>query len=98
MSLTPRACGLWAPRAEPFLEGMRGRVEKIVKRTERSRKGIEYEVLVRDAGYDEKERQVWACFVLFKGHEESPTPTALQAAREQDAVVSFIWREFGARK
>lgn len=104
--LTPRACGLWTPHANALLEGARGRI-RIVSRTDRWHGGIDYSVNVVDpnalpdvgvvtlAEEERALRQVWACFVTFKSHEESPTPTAVQAAREQDAIAEMILREYG---
>lgn len=88
--------GQWWPGADEFLGRVRGRVQRVVMRTERWEGGVDYAVRVHDpeAGHtreeDEDTRQVWACAVEFKRGEESPTHACVEAAREQERIADEI--------
>jgi len=88
--------GQWWPGTDEFLARVRGKVARVVMRTERWEGGIDYAVRVHDPEVrnpqeeDEDTRQIWCCSIDFKRGEEAPTHACVEAAREQERIADEI--------
>jgi hypothetical protein len=101
--LFPAKFGVWADDARQTLERLRGRVVQVVKRCERTRSGITYEIYVGDHTLPIVGTHVWSCFHAFLPLGRTRVmseagPSVAEASREQDRLAELIWEEYGAHE
>lgn len=84
--------GSFVPAARDLFRKWKGRVDRVVMRTERTDEGIDYDVCIESpehGGYerDDSLHAVWVCSVVFRKGEEHPTYRAIESAHDQQTIA-----------